>query len=192
MQWYILICVTVCMYGGQHSKLHWTSYSFFKNELFAWYVMHFGVHTLSHFFICLANWGRDKMAAFSQTTLSNAFSWMKQLEFIKISLKFVPKGLVNNTPALVLIMTWRRPGDKPLSEPMIVSLPTHICVTRPQWVNVLDIHQLYEYNVGLLVYKYHQDMLPLVMDIFVRNSDVHDYSTRQAGLLSYWTGNMTI
>ena len=28
-----------------------------------------------------------------------------------------------------------RPGDKPLSEPMIVSLPTHICVTRPQWVN---------------------------------------------------------
>ena len=28
-----------------------------------------------------------------------------------------------------------RPGDKPLSEPMMVSLLTHICVTRPQWVN---------------------------------------------------------
>ena len=26
-------------------------------------------------------WGRDKMAAISQTTLSNAFSWMKMLEF---------------------------------------------------------------------------------------------------------------
>ena len=25
-------------------------------------------------------------------------------------------------------------GDKPLPEPMMVSLPTHICVTRPQWV----------------------------------------------------------
>ena len=25
--------------------------------------------------------------------------------------------------------------DKPLSEPMMVSLPTHICVTRPRWVN---------------------------------------------------------
>ena len=32
-------------------------------------------------------------------------------------------------------MAWRRPGDKPLSEPMMVRLSTHICVTRPQWVN---------------------------------------------------------
>ena len=54
---------------------------------------------------------------------------------IKISLKFVPKGRINNIPSLVQIMVWRRPGDKPLSEPMMVSLPTHICVTRPQWVN---------------------------------------------------------
>ena len=51
---------------------------------------------------------------------------------IKISLKFVPKGPINNIPALVKIMAWRRPGGKPLSEPMMVSLPTHICVTRPQ------------------------------------------------------------
>ena len=53
---------------------------------------------------------------------------------IKISLKFVPKGPIDNIPALVQIMVWRRPGDKPLSEPMMVSLPTHICVTRPQGV----------------------------------------------------------
>ena len=53
---------------------------------------------------------------------------------IGISLKFVPKGLINNIPALVQIMAWRRPGDKPLSEPMMVNLLTHICVTRPQWV----------------------------------------------------------
>ena len=56
---------------------------------------------------------------------------------IKISLKFVPKGPINNIPALVQIMAWRRPGDKPLSQPMLVSLPTHICVTRPQWVKQL-------------------------------------------------------
>ena len=31
-------------------------------------------------------------------------------------------------------MAWRRPGDKPLSETMMVRLLTHICVTRPQWV----------------------------------------------------------
>ena len=32
-------------------------------------------------------------------------------------------------------MAWCQPGDKPLSEPMMVRLPTHICITRPQWVN---------------------------------------------------------
>ena len=50
---------------------------------------------------------------------------------IKISLKFVPEGPINNNSALVQIMAWRRPGDKPLSEPMVASLLTHICVTRP-------------------------------------------------------------
>ena len=53
---------------------------------------------------------------------------------IKISLKFISKGPINNIPALVQIMAWRRAGDKPLSEPMMVRLTTHICVTRPQWV----------------------------------------------------------
>ena len=56
---------------------------------------------------------------------------------INISLKFVPKGRINNIPALVQMMAWRRLGDKPLSEPMMVGLLTHICVTRPQWVNSL-------------------------------------------------------
>ena len=59
---------------------------------------------------------------------------------IKISLKFVPKGPIDNIPALVQIMAWRRPGDKQLSEPMMVVLPTHICVTRPQWVNRHSAH----------------------------------------------------
>ena len=43
---------------------------------------------------------------------------------ITISLKFVPKGPINNIPALVQIMAWRRTGDKPLSEPMVVNLLT--------------------------------------------------------------------
>ena len=55
---------------------------------------------------------------------------------IKISLNFVPKGSINNIPALVQIMAWRRPGDKPLSKARMFNLPTHICVTRPQWVKV--------------------------------------------------------
>ena len=55
-----------------------------------------------------------------------------------MSLKFVPKGPIKNIPALVKIMACRRSGDKPLSEPMMVSLPTHTYVTLPQRVDILQ------------------------------------------------------
>ena len=73
---------------------------------------------------------------------------------IKISLKFVPQGPINNIPALFQIMTCRRPGDKPLSESMMVNLLTHKCVTRPQWVDIDGIgvvKMIYEYNVMWLL-----------------------------------------
>ena len=77
-----------------------------------------------------------QMAAIFQTTFSNAFSLMKIYEFrLRFHWSLYPKVRINNIPALVQIMAWRRPGDKPLSEPMVVNLLTHICVTRPQWVN---------------------------------------------------------
>ena len=55
---------------------------------------------------------------------------------ITISLKFISKGPINTISALAQIMAWRRRGDKPLYEPMIVRLlmHIHICITRPQWV----------------------------------------------------------
>ena len=47
---------------------------------------------------------------------------MKMFEFaIKISLKFVPNGPVNDIPALGQIMAWCRAGDTPLSDPVMVS-----------------------------------------------------------------------
>ena len=77
---------------------------------------------------------------------------------IKISMKFVPKGPINIIPALVQIMAWRRPGDKPLSEPMMVSLTTHICVTRPQWVN----EKVFRVSVPTRQIVYHQHgVMPL-------------------------------
>ena len=83
---------------------------------------------------------------------------------LKISLKFVPDVRMNNIPALVQIMAWRRPGDKPLSEPMMVNLLTHICVNRPQWFNVsyndlqrIINHHWYHYQGDLrflqIIYK---------------------------------------
>ena len=59
---------------------------------------------------------------------------------IKISLKFVPKSPIDNIPTLFQIMAWRQPGDKPLSEAMMVSLLIHIYVARPQWVNSLRLN----------------------------------------------------
>ena len=38
----------------------------------------------------------------------------KVCSLIRISPKFVPKGLIDNKPALVKIMAWHRTGDKPL------------------------------------------------------------------------------
>ena len=37
----------------------------------------------------------------------------------KISVNFVPTSSFNNIQALVQIMAWGRPGDNPLSEPML-------------------------------------------------------------------------
>ena len=83
----------------------------------------------------LTHWGRDKMAAIFPDDIFkciflNETVWIS----IKIPVKFIPKGPINNMPALFQIMAWRRPGDKPLSETMMVTLLTHICITRPQWV----------------------------------------------------------
>ena len=38
---------------------------------------------------------------------------------IQISLKFVPKVLIDNMSALIQVMAWRRTGDKPLPEAMM-------------------------------------------------------------------------
>ena len=42
---------------------------------------------------------------------------------IQISLKFVPRRPINIKPALVQAMAWRRTGDKPLPEPMLLQFP---------------------------------------------------------------------
>ena len=45
------------------------------------------------------------MDAISQTTFSNSFFLNEKFQISnKISLKFVPKGLINNIPALAQIM----------------------------------------------------------------------------------------
>ena len=76
---------------------------------------------------------------------------------IEISLKLVPKGPINNIPALVQIMAWRRPGDKPLSEPMMVGLL--ICVTRPQLVKLLHSPSLVVVGLRVVYQTRHPNMV---------------------------------
>ena len=59
---------------------------------------------------------------------------------IKMSMKFVPKGPINNIAALIQVMAWCWSGNKPLSQPMVIRLPLnelthlplvpHICVSE--------------------------------------------------------------
>ena len=100
--------------------------------------------------IRLTHWGRDKMAANFLKTFQLDFLNENLLISIKMSLKFVPRGPINNILALFQIVAWRWPGDKPLSEPMMVSLLTHICVTRPQWVKAPMIYKTCHWKVNSL------------------------------------------
>ena len=62
----------------------------------------------------------DKMAAnLADNILKCNFMNEMFCVLTKISLQFVPYDLIDNSPALVQIMGWRRIGDKPLSEPML-------------------------------------------------------------------------
>ena len=67
-------------------------------------------------------------------------------KYIKISLKFIPNGPISNIPALVQIMAWRRPGDKPLSESMLTRF-TDACAAQNNGGNLMFIrynqHYLY-------------------------------------------------
>ena len=101
----------------------------------------------------LKYWGRAKMADIFQTTFLKALYWMKMYKF---RLRF-HGSLFLGVPALVQIITWRRAGDKPLCEPMMICLLTHICVicvTRPQWVKDCDVLQLlYKHNYVTGIYN---------------------------------------
>ena len=61
----------------------------------------------------------DKMATISQIVFKCIFMYEKFCTLIQISLKFVPKGPIDNNSVLVQVMAWRWTGDKPLPEPML-------------------------------------------------------------------------
>ena len=79
--------------------------------------VHMGVKYLPFTALLISPWqnGRHFADDISICSLVNE----KPYILIKISLKFIPNGPIDNDPALGQIMAWRRIGDKPLSEPIL-------------------------------------------------------------------------
>ena len=74
---------------------------------------------------------------------------------IRISLKFVPKGPIDNKSALVRVMAWRRTGDKPLPEPMLTQFTdAYMRGTRGRWVN-LDAYVIICINLSVTRFELH-------------------------------------
>ena len=88
-------------------------------------------------------------------TFPNAFSSMKTYEFpLRIHWGLFLWVRIINILVLVQIMAWCRPGDKPLSDAMMFSLLTRICVTQPQWVNstnALDAYNGVDKKTSLVI-----------------------------------------
>ena len=125
----------------QFGQLHiiyipWNMYIILFSFILPWfYCLSWWIYLLFAYILLNTLRPRKNGRLFADDTFKRIFLNENVGISIKISRKFIHKGPINNIPALVQIMAWRRPGDKPLSEPMAVRLPTHICVTRPQWVN---------------------------------------------------------
>ena len=158
---YLNQCWPMSMTPYGHTGGQWTDQKeiFQGNILTFWAIyanfiireQHFCVNRTKHWWKILATfvWGLNILRPsqhgrhFADDTFKRFFLNENVRISIKISLKFVPKGPINNIPALVQIMAWRRPGAKLLSEPMMVCLLTyifrvtgHLCgeFTGPRWI----------------------------------------------------------
>ena len=83
----------------------------------------------------------DKMTAnLSDDIFKYIFFDEKYSISIRISLKFVPRGLIDNRPVLVQVIAWRRTGDKPLPEQTLTQFTDAcICGTWGRWINKVRI-----------------------------------------------------
>ena len=123
-----------------------------------------------------------KMADISQKMFLMNFHECKVLYFIKISLKCVPRVLIDNNPALVYIMTWRRIGDKPFSEPMLIYF-TDVYM-RHKGEMCFNQYALFRFG------GHHTGFATLVRDYFL-NAPRQWEATLHCNAFSHWLGPFT-
>ena len=111
---------------------------------------------------------------------------------ILISLKFVPNGLIDNTAALVWVMTWRWTGDKPLPEPMLTHF-TEVGWGSPKWK--LNTMPQMQQSVLTLVMTLTLDFQGQIFNSFDHVHDL-DYvfsrSNFQIAVSPEWVGWLTL
>ena len=149
-------CMHIC--GNERDKLRWisislhhqigyyihsavTRYSIDTNSLLVFehfqmptvcvqQVICCNINGLPGAYIINTLWLRQNGRHFADNNFKHIFLTENVRIPIKISLKFVPKGQINSFPSLFQIMAWRRPGDKPLSESMMLWLLTHMSLNE--------------------------------------------------------------
>ena len=113
-----------------HWALCWIRINLYFCSEMCWFCdFNYQLHIHETDIAVLTHWGRHFTDDIFKCLFLTETVWIS----LKISLKFEVR--IDNISALVKIMAWRRPGDKPLYKLMLANLLTHICGTRPQWIN---------------------------------------------------------
>ena len=76
----------------------------------------------------------------------NENDWMS----IKISLKFIPEGPIDNKSVLVQVMAWCRQATSHYLNQCWPSFLTHICGTRGRWVNEFHLETCRNLSISMI------------------------------------------
>ena len=92
---------------------------------------------------------------------------------IWISMKFVPRCPIDNITAFVQLMAWRRPGDKPITEPMLTHFIDAYMGHSGRWVKN-HAHSFAMFCVGFFHWHWGNHAILRSSHCPRRNCDKHD------------------
>ena len=105
----------------------------------------------------------DKMAAILADDIFKRIFLNENVSIlVQISLKFVPKGPIDNKSALVQVMAWRRQATSHYLSQWWTSSPTHIYGTRGNELNyfsVLITHSKAQIRTSITLWNHNRDSI---------------------------------
>ena len=100
----------------------------------------------------LIQWGQDKMVAILASNIFRCIFLNENIQILtKISQNFVPKGPINNIPALIQITAWHRPVDKPLMVSLQMSMHHSASMNYDSLVERLEYTKIWINSLRLSV-----------------------------------------